>query len=98
MWALEQEAERNGLVINPLDCPLKARSENSIFCLFSYIFGLLYGLWSILNLIFYKNLIFSPFRKKNLRKSLADFPLRGGAYNDDDEQEEGENFRLEKIQ
>ena len=27
---------------------------------------------------FYKNLIFSPFRKKNLRKSLADFPLRGG--------------------
>ena len=34
--------------------------------------------WSIFNLIQYKNIIFSPFREKNFRKSLADFPLRGG--------------------
>ena len=64
--------------------PLKSRflrSKNSIFCPFSYIlspfWSIIWPFWSIFNLIQYKNIIFSLFRKKIFPKSLADFPLRG---------------------
>ena len=55
--------------------------KTPFFLPFSYSFSSFWSVkwhfWYIFNLIYYKNIIFSLLRKK-FRKSLTDFPLRGG--------------------